>query len=83
MYLATRHSILCVALWHAAYNMMVATEIGTGLPAAIVSTAVMAWGVVVAVRWWRRPLDPPGPDPLLDPLRGPVTPPAGAGEHGL
>ncbi len=53
VYLATGHSILCVALWHAAYNMMVATEGGAGLPAAIVSAGVMAWGVVVAVRWWR------------------------------
>ena len=78
VYLATGHSILCVALWHATYNMMVATEIGTGLPAAIVSTAVMAWGVVVAVRWWRRPLDPPGLDPLLEP----VTPRDGAGDRG-
>lgn len=50
VYLATGHSILCVVLWHAGYNMMVATEIGTGLPAAIVGTAVMAWGFVVAVR---------------------------------
>ena len=83
VYLATGHSILCVALWHAIYNMMVATEIGTGWPAAIVSTAVMAWGVVVAVRWWRRPLDPPSPDPLLEPPLGHVTPHAGAGERGL
>ena len=57
VYLATGHSILCVALWHAGFNMMVATEAGTGLPAAIVNTAVMAWGVVVAVRWWREPSD--------------------------
>ena len=78
VYLATGHGILCVALWHAGYNMMVATEIGTGLPAAIIGTAVMAWGVVVAVRWWRGPLDPPSPDPL----REPVAPRAGAGERG-
>lgn len=58
VYLATGHSILCVALWHAGYNMMVATEIGTGLPAAIVGTAVMVWGAIVAARWWRRPADP-------------------------
>jgi uncharacterized protein len=77
VYLATGHSILCVALWHAGYNMMVATEIGTGLPAAIVGTAVMAWGVIVAVRWWRTPPNPPRLDPLLDP----VTPRFGAGEH--
>jgi uncharacterized protein len=66
VYLATGHSILCVALWHAGYNMMVATEIGTGLPAAIVGTAVMVWGAIVAARWWRRPADPAQPDPLLD-----------------
>ena len=68
VYLATGHSILCVALWHAAYNMMVATEIGTGLPAAIVSTVVMVWGFVVALRWWRRPPDPRSLDPLLNPI---------------
>ena len=57
VYLATGHSILCVALWHVGYNMMVATEIGTGLPAAIVGTAVMVWGAVVATRWWRASSD--------------------------
>ena len=57
--------------------MMVATQIDTGLAAAIVATAVMAWGVIVAVRWWRTPPDPPS----LDPLQGPVTPRAGAGER--
>lgn len=54
VYLATGRSILCVALWHAAYNLMVAPDIGTGVPAAIVGTAVMVWGGVVAVRWRRR-----------------------------
>ena len=83
VYLATGHSILCVALWHAGYNMMVATEIGTGWPAAIVGAAVMVWGFVVAVRWWRTPIDPPGRDPLLDRLLVPVTPRPGAGERGL
>ena len=72
VYLATGHSILCVALWHAGYNMMVATQIGSGWPAEIVGTAVMAWGVIVAVRWWRTP-----PEPLFDPLK----PRAGAGER--
>ena len=72
VYLATGHSILCVALWHAGYNMMVATEICTGWPAAIVGTAVMAWGGSVAVRWWRTP-----PEPLFDPL----TARAGAGQR--
>jgi membrane protease YdiL (CAAX protease family) len=49
------HSILCVAIWHTAYNMMVATEAGHGLPAAVVSTLVMVWGIVVAIRWWWAP----------------------------
>ena len=83
VYLATGHSILCVALWHAGYNMMVATEIGTGWPAAIIGTAVMAWGVIVAVRWWRKPLDPSGLDPLLESPLDPLSPRTGAGERGL
>jgi len=66
VYIATGHSILCVALWHAGYNMMVATEIGTGLPAAIVGAAVMVWGAIVAVRWWRRPVDSALLDPSLE-----------------
>ena len=45
VYLATGRSILCVALWHSVYNMMVATEIGAGLPAAIAGTVVMVWGL--------------------------------------
>jgi membrane protease YdiL (CAAX protease family) len=68
VYLVTGHRILCVALWHAGFNMMVATEIGTGLPAAMVGTAVMVWGAIVAVRWWRSPADPPPPGPSGDPL---------------
>ena len=44
VYLLSGHSILCVAIWHTAYNMMVATEAGQGLPAAIVSTMVMVLG---------------------------------------
>jgi membrane protease YdiL (CAAX protease family) len=71
VYLATGHSILCVVLWHAAYNMMVATQGGTGLPAALVSAAVMTWGVVVAVRWWRsadvRSAPAPAPAPASAP----------------
>jgi len=66
VYIATGHSILCVALWHAGYNMMVATEIGTGLPAAIVGAVVMVWGAIVAVRWWRRPVDSALLDPSLE-----------------
>ncbi len=52
VYVRCSHSILCVALWHTTYNMVVATEAGGGLPAAVVSAAVMLWGLVVAWRWW-------------------------------
>ncbi len=52
VYVLCGRSILCVALWHTAYNLMVATEAGRGLPAALVSTAVMFWGLVAAWRWW-------------------------------
>jgi uncharacterized protein len=51
--IATGHSILCVALRHAHYNLAVTTQGGAGLPSAFVGAVVMAWGVVVAVRWWR------------------------------
>jgi membrane protease YdiL (CAAX protease family) len=67
VYLATGHSILCVALWHVTFNMMMAAQVGSDLPAAILSTAVMVWGVVVAVRWWRTPTSAPGPDRIESP----------------
>lgn len=53
VYLVTGHCILCVALWHAAFNLLVSSESDTGSFAAIISTAVMVWGFVVALRWWR------------------------------
>lgn len=58
VYLATGHCILCVALWHAAFNVLVSSEVDTGLFAATVSTAVMVWGFVVALLWWHRPSAP-------------------------
>lgn len=77
VYFATGRSILCAALWHAAFNTVVAAEGDTGLFAAIVSTAVMAWGVGVAVRWWRRP----PPLQSLDRLSNPATPRFGSRER--
>lgn len=60
-------------MWH---TIVIGSGIG-GLTAAVVGAAVAAWGVVVAVRWWRRLPDPPGLDPRLDP----EMPRAGAGER--
>jgi len=53
IYLASGRSLLVVALWHAVYNLMVAPPAGAGIPAAVISTAVMVWGVVIAWIWWR------------------------------
>ncbi len=75
VYLVAGHSILCVAVWHAAYNMVVATEAGAGLPAALVSTVVMVWGVIVAVLWWRTRPNDPSPNPYEAPsVKGNKTP---------
>ena len=57
LYLYSGRSILVVALWHATYNLVVATPAGEGVPAAVVSTVVMIWGVVVAWVWWRSKSD--------------------------
>jgi uncharacterized protein len=76
VYFAAGRSILCAALWHAAFNMVVASEGDTGMFAAIVSTAVMAWGASVTVRWWRRPPHLQSLDGLLEP----ATPRFGSGE---
>jgi len=53
LYLLSGRSIFVLALWHMTYNMTVATPPSTGAPAAIISTAVMLWGVVIAWKWWR------------------------------
>jgi uncharacterized protein len=54
VYLTTGHSILCAALWHVAFNMVVSSSAGDGLFAAVVSMAVIAWGATLAVLWWRK-----------------------------
>ena len=45
----TNGSILAAALWHAAYNMTSATTASGGLIAAITTTAVMVWAVLLLV----------------------------------
>jgi membrane protease YdiL (CAAX protease family) len=53
IYLFSGRSIFVLALWHATYNMTVATPATTGFPAAAISTAIMVWGVYIAWKWWR------------------------------
>ena len=53
VYRFTGRSIGAVVLWHVIYNFCVATVATSGLVAAVVSTAVMLWGAIVAVQWAR------------------------------
>lgn len=46
-------SVLVVAVWHTAFNFLVATVPGQGLVAAVGSTVVMVLAVAVAAAWWR------------------------------
>jgi membrane protease YdiL (CAAX protease family) len=42
-------SILIVAIWHGCFNFITASNAGNGILAAVVSTVVMVWAVVVIV----------------------------------
>ena len=46
--------VAVVALWHAAYNLVVATEAGHGAMATVLSAGVMVWGCTTAAVWWRQ-----------------------------
>lgn len=57
LYRASGGSVLIVAVWHATYNLVSGTAAAHGLVAAVVSTAVMIWAVLIVfveVRNWRR-----------------------------
>jgi hypothetical protein len=45
-------SVLTVALWHASFNFVTASPNAGGLDAAVTSTLVMVWAVIVV--WPRR-----------------------------
>jgi membrane protease YdiL (CAAX protease family) len=49
LYNRSGRSILAVALWHGSYNFFSGTAAASGLVAAVVSTAVMLWAVVLVV----------------------------------
>jgi uncharacterized protein len=42
-------SILILAVWHGCFNFISATDAGNGILAAVVSTIVMVWAVVIVV----------------------------------
>jgi uncharacterized protein len=50
---STGGSILIAAVWHGCFNFMSASNAGNGVLAAVLSTLVMIWAVVVM--WWFKP----------------------------
>lgn len=52
LYESARASILIVAVWHGTYNLTSATAAGHGTVAAVVSTGVIVWAVVLV--WYHR-----------------------------
>jgi membrane protease YdiL (CAAX protease family) len=54
LYERTSSSILAVALWHGSYNLVSATLAARGVPAAVISTAVIIWAIVIAIQELRR-----------------------------
>jgi Type II CAAX prenyl endopeptidase Rce1-like len=49
VYNTCRHSILAAAMWHGCYNLAAATQASQGAVAAVVTTAIMVWAVVLVV----------------------------------
>ena len=49
LYRASGGSVFIVALWHATYNLVSGTAAAHGLVAAVVSTAVMGWAVLIVI----------------------------------
>jgi membrane protease YdiL (CAAX protease family) len=54
LYRASGGSVLIVAVWHATYNLVAGTAAAHGLVAAVVSTGVMVWAVVIVIVEIRR-----------------------------
>ena len=54
LYRGSGGSVFLVALWHGCYNLVTATAAAGAVPAAVVSTAVMVWAVVIVVAEVRR-----------------------------
>ncbi len=50
LYNSTSGSILAALLFHGSFNFVTASQAGTGLVAAVASSLVMAWAVVILIR---------------------------------
>lgn len=44
-------SVLILAVWHGCFNFMTASAAGNGLLAAVVSTVVMIWAVIIVIHY--------------------------------
>jgi membrane protease YdiL (CAAX protease family) len=51
LYNSSRGSVLAAALWHASFNFVTASPNAAGLVAAVASTLVMVWAVVIIWRY--------------------------------
>jgi membrane protease YdiL (CAAX protease family) len=65
----THGSVLAAALWHATYNMTSATAAGRGVIAAVTSTCVMVWAVVLVLHEWRQGASHSALADVADPTR--------------
>lgn len=51
LYNSSHGSVLAAVLWHASFNFVSASPNARGFPAAVTSTLVMAWAVVIVLRY--------------------------------
>lgn len=54
IYRGSGGSVFIVALWHGSYNLVSGTAAATGVPAAVVTTVVIVWAVLIVVAELRR-----------------------------
>ena len=51
LYNSANNSILMVAIWHACFNFMTASQTNTGILPAVLSTIIIVWAVFVIIRY--------------------------------
>ena len=53
LWLVSGRALEAVVLWHLLFNYATATAATSGMTPAIVSTAVMVWGISIGLVWLR------------------------------
>ena len=51
LYNSANNSILMVAIWHACFNFMTASQTDTGILPVVLSTIIIVWAVSVIIRY--------------------------------